>query len=95
MSELRFSIVVACYNQEGFVREAVESALSQKPPSKEIIVVDDGSRDGTADVLKTFGASIQENQVLSTCQRCTMVTCRIGSTIYRESRQKDGRTKSF
>lgn len=58
MSELRFSIVIACYNQEGFVRQAVESALSQEHPSKEIIVVDDGSRDGTADVLNTFGASI-------------------------------------
>ena len=58
MSELRFSIVIACYNQEGFVREAVESALSQEHPSKEIIVVDDGSRDGTTDVLNTFGTSI-------------------------------------
>jgi glycosyltransferase involved in cell wall biosynthesis len=58
VSELRFSIVIACYNQEKFVREGVESALSQKHPSKEIIVVDDGSRDGTADVLKNFGASI-------------------------------------
>jgi glycosyltransferase involved in cell wall biosynthesis len=58
MSELRFSIVVACYNQEGFIREAVESALSQKHPSKEIIVVDDNSQDGTADVLNTFGTSI-------------------------------------
>lgn len=58
MSELMFSVVVACYNQEGFVREAVESALLQQHPSKEIIVVDDGSQDGTADVLKTFGESI-------------------------------------
>ncbi len=58
MSTLRFSIVVACYNQEGFIREAVESALSQEHPSKEIIVVDDGSSDGTVDVLKTFGSSI-------------------------------------
>ena len=57
LSELRFSIVIACYNQEGFVKEAVESALSQEHPSKEIIVVDDCSRDGTADVLKTFGES--------------------------------------
>ena len=58
LSELLFSIVIACYNQEGFVRQAVESALSQEHPSKEIIVVDDGSRDGTADVLNTFGESI-------------------------------------
>ncbi|SRR6266550_5364484 len=53
-----FSIVIACYNQEGFVREAVESALSQEHRSKEIIVVDDASRDGTADILSTFGESI-------------------------------------
>lgn len=58
MSELLFSVVIACYNQEGFVRQAVESALFQEHPSKEIIVVDDASRDGTADVLNTFGESI-------------------------------------
>ncbi len=58
MSELLFSVVIACYNQEGFVKEAVESALSQSHPSKEVIVVDDGSSDGTKDVLKTFGDSI-------------------------------------
>ena len=50
--------MIACYNQEGFVREAVESALSQEHRSKEIIVVDDASRDGTADILSTFGESI-------------------------------------
>jgi glycosyltransferase involved in cell wall biosynthesis len=58
LSELLFSVVIACYNQEGFVRQAVESALSQMHPSKEIIVVDDASPDGTADVLTTFGQSI-------------------------------------
>lgn len=58
MSELLFSVVIACYNQEGFVKESVESALSQGHPSKEIIVVDDASPDGTAAVLDTFGDSI-------------------------------------
>ncbi len=58
MSEPLFSIVIACYNQEGFVREAVESALSQGFPDKEVIVVDDASKDATADVLRTFGDSI-------------------------------------
>lgn len=58
MSELRFSIVIACYNQKDFVREAVESALFQEYPSKEIIVVDDSSQDGTADILNTFGESV-------------------------------------
>jgi glycosyltransferase involved in cell wall biosynthesis len=59
MSQLRFSIVLACYNQEGFVRAAVESALSQEHPSKEIIAVDDGSNDGTPEVLDSFGDSIR------------------------------------
>jgi glycosyltransferase involved in cell wall biosynthesis len=58
LSEPLFSIVIACYNQEGFVGEAVESSLSQDFSSKEIIVVDDASSDGTATVLNSFGDSI-------------------------------------
>lgn len=58
MSVPLFSIVIATYNQEGFVRAAIESALSQEYPSKEVIVVDDGSPDGTAAVVSTFGDSI-------------------------------------
>ncbi len=55
----RFSIVVACYNQRHFVRAAVESAISQPHPSKEVIVVDDGSSDGTPELLDSFGDSIR------------------------------------
>jgi glycosyltransferase involved in cell wall biosynthesis len=58
VSDLLFSVVIACYNQEGLVRQAVESALLQAHPSKEVIVVDDASTDGTADVLSSFGESI-------------------------------------
>jgi glycosyltransferase involved in cell wall biosynthesis len=58
LRDILFSIVIACFDQEGFVKEAVESALSQSHPGKEIIVVDDASRDGTAAVLETFGPSI-------------------------------------
>ena len=58
MSDVLFSIVIACHNQQDFVRESVQSALSQGHPRKEVIVVDDASTDGTADVLRTFGDSI-------------------------------------
>ncbi len=58
MPGIRFSIVIATYNQEGFIREAVESALRQTHPGKEVIVVDDNSSDGTAAILKTFGDAI-------------------------------------
>ena len=55
----RFSIVIACYNQRHFIQAAVESAISQPDPSKEVIVVDDASSDGTPDVLDAFGDSIR------------------------------------
>ncbi len=55
----RFSIVIACYNQRHFVQAAVESAISQPHASKEVIAVDDGSSDGTPEVLDPFGDSIR------------------------------------
>lgn len=58
MQDLLFSIVIACYNQQEFVRESVQSALSQWHQSKEVIVVDDASQDGTAQILRAFGESI-------------------------------------
>ncbi len=59
MPQIRFSIVIATYNQENFIKEAVESAISQEYPAREIIVVDDNSSDSTADILRTFGESIR------------------------------------
>ena len=53
-----FSIVVACYNHEKFVKESVDSALCQTHLDREIIVVDDGSSDSTAMILESFGESI-------------------------------------
>lgn len=58
VSEPLFSIVIACYNNEKFVREAVESALWQPYPSKEIIAVDDASKDATGEILRSFGKSV-------------------------------------
>ncbi len=59
MRQHKFSILIACYNQRHFVQAAVESAISQPSPSKEIIVVDDCSTDGTKEILDEFGDSIQ------------------------------------
>jgi glycosyltransferase involved in cell wall biosynthesis len=59
LSEIHFSIIIACYNQEAFIKESVESALPQRYLNKEIILVNDCSSDGTVDVLKTFGTLIK------------------------------------
>ena len=48
------SVVVVCYNQAQYLREAVESALAQRYQPVEILVVDDGSTDETAMVAATF-----------------------------------------
>ena len=48
----RFSIIITCYNQREFIGPALESALSQRGTKNEIIVVDDGSTDGSCEVLQ-------------------------------------------
>jgi glycosyltransferase involved in cell wall biosynthesis len=46
------SVLIAVYNGERFLREAVESVLEQGQPGLEVIVVDDGSTDGSAAVVE-------------------------------------------
>jgi glycosyltransferase involved in cell wall biosynthesis len=53
------SVIVAAYNAAGTIAEAIESALAQDFPGKEIIVVNDGSTDSTAAVLRTYGNRIR------------------------------------
>jgi glycosyltransferase involved in cell wall biosynthesis len=53
------SVVIPTYNRGSLVARAVDSALRQNLPPAEIIVIDDGSTDQTADVLARYGDSIR------------------------------------
>src|ERR1019366_8504283 len=59
MPDIRFSIIITSYNQPEFIKDAVDSALSQRPGAAEIIVVDDASTDGTQEVLRQYGDAIR------------------------------------
>lgn len=48
------SVVMAAYNREHCVAEAIKSVLNQTYTHFELLVVDDGSEDGTAEVVKAF-----------------------------------------
>src|SRR5688500_16485284 len=48
------SIIIPVYNGAAYVTAAIESALDQTYPNIEVIVVDDGSTDNTADIVTQF-----------------------------------------
>ncbi|MDJ0581300.1 glycosyltransferase family A protein [Crocosphaera sp.] len=52
--KLSISAIIPVYNGEKYLGEAINSILTQTYPISEIIVMDDGSTDQTAEVVKTF-----------------------------------------
>jgi glycosyltransferase involved in cell wall biosynthesis len=52
------SILINNYNYGRFLRAAIDSALDQTYPVIEVIVVDDGSTDGSDDIIKSYGNKI-------------------------------------
>lgn len=50
----RVSVTIVTYNSGRFIRRCLESVLAQNYPALEIIVIDNASTDGTADILELF-----------------------------------------
>jgi glycosyltransferase involved in cell wall biosynthesis len=59
MGKYLISCIVPVYNGEPYLAEALDSILAQTHRPLEIIVVDDGSTDGTATVVSSYGSQIQ------------------------------------
>jgi len=59
MTAPEFSVIIAVYNGEQTIARAIQSVLDQSYPAHEIIVVDDGSSDGTAEQVKSFAGAVK------------------------------------
>lgn len=53
------AVVIPCYNAEKWIARAIQSALDQSYPNFEVIVIDDGSTDGSLDIIRSFGDRIR------------------------------------
>jgi glycosyltransferase involved in cell wall biosynthesis len=71
---MKVSAIIPTYNRKDYLRRAVDSVLSQSVPVDEIIIVDDGSSDGTGEaVARWYGSQVrlirQENSGVSGARR--------------------------
>ena len=60
---MKLSIVIPCYNEEKTIRALVDAVRASPYASREIIIVDDGSRDGTRALLRSEIAALVDKVI--------------------------------
>jgi hypothetical protein len=53
---MKISVYITSYNQKGYLQEALDSVLAQTVQPYEVIVIDDGSTDGSRDLIGSYAA---------------------------------------
>lgn len=48
------SIIVPCYNSERYLKRCIDSLLEQTYQNFELLLINDGSTDGTEEIIKSF-----------------------------------------
>ncbi|HDS85227.1 MAG TPA: glycosyltransferase family 2 protein, partial [Phycisphaerales bacterium] len=56
---ITISAVIPAYNSAAHIGRAIDSVLAQTRPPEEIIVVDDGSTDDTARIVRSYGDKVR------------------------------------
>lgn len=76
MDQPLVSVVIPVYNGERYLAQAIESVLAQTWPHVELIVVDDGSTDGSAGIIAGYGPRLvavrQENRGVAAARNAGM-----------------------
>ncbi len=72
---IKVSVVMAVYNGETYLREAIESILKQSEKNFEFIIVDDGSKDGTATIIEEFKGNDMRIIALTVKHNMGLVYC--------------------
>jgi len=54
MSKYSVSVIIPCYNSSKYVKKTIDSVLNQNYENYEIIAIDDGSMDGTREILESY-----------------------------------------
>jgi glycosyltransferase involved in cell wall biosynthesis len=73
------SILIPAYNSQKWIVDTIQSALAQTWPRKEVIIVDDGSTDGTVNIIRQY-----ESSMLKLIQQENGGACRARNRAYRE-----------
>ncbi len=56
---MKLSVIIPVFNSERTVGAAIDSVLSQSIPPDEVLIMDDGSTDGTPSILRSYGSRVR------------------------------------
>lgn len=72
---MRVTVAIPCYNGSPYIGAVIESVLSQTLPADEVLVVDDGSTDGSAEIIRQYPVCLiqhETNQGLAAARNSAM-----------------------
>jgi len=72
---MKVSVAIPCYNQATFIGGVIQSVLTQSRPADEVLVVDDGSTDGSAAIVEQYPVTLvshAENRGLSAARNTAL-----------------------
>ena len=67
MTNPQISVILSAYNEERFIRKAIESVVNQTLKDIEIIIINDGSTDDTLDIINSYADKDKRIVVIGRC----------------------------